>query len=176
MSEIIIGNVHLTSDGQCLTIASFSEPEVKFSLNSSEFKEMVYFIEALAGSEFDRRRVFRTPVWESSGLSVRLRTGVTEHVFRPTDMSLTGIFVKLYPDDWIKLALDQEVDVILNFEGESQLYRAVVRRCEDIGYGLFFLDSMVGEQIAPPPGITRIVMELQRRWLARRVKIVQNTV
>ena len=167
MAEITIGDVQFISDGKTLTIARRDQPNMTMSLDKAGVEELIDFVTSLAGTEFNRRQTFRVPVWDSSGLSVQIRKDETQLSVRPTNLSLTGIFVELRPDDWLDLAQDDDLEVILDFEGETHSYRGVVRRCETNGYGLFFPESMNAEQIEPPPGITQIVMELQRRWLAR---------
>ncbi len=173
MPEITISNVHLVSDDEFLTIIRLDQPDVRISLDSAGVKELINFVTSHAGSELDRRRTFRVTVWDNSGLTVRLRSGGNECPATPTDISLTGIFVKLCPADWIDLALDDELEAILEFGGRTQTYRVLVRRSQANGYGLLFADSLAGEQINPPPGVTGIVMELQRRWVAQHIKRIQ---
>ena len=173
MAKTTIGNVRLISDGKTLTIARRDQPNMAISLDSTEVEELIDFVTSLAATEFNRRDTFRVPLWDSSGLSVQIRKDETQRLVTPTNISLTGIFVELRPDDWLDLAQDDDLEVILEFEGEAQSHHGVVRRCEDNGYGISFRDSMNGEQIDPPPGVTRIVMELQRRWMAHLAKCVQ---
>ena len=87
----------------------------------------------------------------------------------PKTISVTGIFVTPVPDQATELQENENVDVQLDYEGESQSYKALVRRCQVDGVGLFFTESMKGEQIDPPLKLSRTVMELQRRLIASRL-------
>ena len=176
MAEITIGEMQLVSDGNTLTIARRDQPDFAVCLDADGFRELLDFVTTIAGTEFNQRQTFRIPLWDSSGLSVQIRTDESQVSVKPTNISLTGIFVEVHPDDWLDLQQDADVEVTLEFEGETQTHHAIVRRREGNGYGLFFPESMKGEEIDPPPGITRIVMELQRRWMARRARRAEQSI
>lgn len=173
MAKITIGVVELILDGETLTITRRDQPNMAISLDETGVRELIEFVTSFTGSKFNQRLTFRVPVGYSSGLAVQIRKNEIQRSVTPTNISLTGIFVELRSDDWLELALDDELEVILDFEGERQSCRGVVRRCADNGYGLFFPESMRGMILDPPPKITQIVMELQRRWIARRSERVQ---
>lgn len=170
MAEITIGDAHLISDGNTLTIGSRGQRNLTLSLDAAGVSELIDFVTSLAKTEFNRRQDFRVPIHDSSGLSAQIRKGQSLVSVMPLNLSVTGIFVELTRDDWIDFSQDDELEVILDFEGESQSHNGVVRRCADNGYGLFFPKSMKGKELAPPAELTRVVMELQRRWMARRAK------
>jgi len=173
MADITIGDIHLISDGNTLTISGRHQPDKTVCLNSAEVEQLIDFVSSLAGTGSHRRQSFRVPLNESSGLTAQIRTSGQLIDVTPTSLSLTGVFVVLHPDHWIDLAQGDIVEVFLEFEGETHMYHGSVRRREVNGYGLFITESMNGEQIEPPPDISDIVMELQRRWMARRAKSVR---
>ncbi len=170
IKEITIGEIHLKSDGSTLTIARLNQPNITLNIDAKGVEELIDFVTSLTETKFNRRRNFRVPLWDSSGLSVQIRKDEKQLSATPKDISVIGIFVELRPDDWLDLKQDDDLEVILEFEGETQTYRAVVRRCEDNGYGLLFPESMKGNQINPPTELKRIVMKLQCHWLARRIR------
>ncbi len=172
MAEIAIGDIQLHSDGNTLTISGRNQPDMTVCLNASEIEQLLNFVSSLAGTGSRRRQSFRVPLNESSGLKVRILTEGRLVEVIPTSLSLTGVFVVVPPNEWIDLAQGDILEVILEFENETHTYHGSVRRREVNGYGLLFTESMNGRQIEPPPDISRIVMELQRRWMALRVKAV----
>ena len=170
MAEITIGDAHLVSDGETLTIGRRGQRDLTLSLDAAGVAELIDFVTSLATTEFNRRQDFRVPIHHSSGLSVQIRKGDRLISVTPTNISITGIFIELPRDDWIDFEQDDQMSVILEFEGEKQDHRGVVRRCADNGYGLFFPKSMKGNELDPPAELSRVVMELQRRWMTRRAK------
>jgi hypothetical protein len=66
--------------------------------------------------------------------------------------------------------VSSRVEVTLDFETDHETLEAIVRRRRGSGCGLFFPASMKDEELDPPATLTRIVMNLQRRWLARRIR------
>lgn len=173
MAEITIGDAHLVSDGKTLTISRQGQKGLSLSLDAAGVAELIDFVTSLATTEFNRRQDFRVPLHNSSGLSVQIRKGDRLISVTPTNISVTGIFIELPRDDWIDFEQDDQLDVILEFEGESQSLGGVVRRCTENGYGLFFPKSMKGMELDPPAALTQVVMELQRRWMTRRAKIAE---
>ena len=167
MAKIMIGDVQFSTDGKELTIARRNEQELTVLLDQTGVDSLIGFVTSLAESEFNRRQTFRVAVWSSSGLSVQIRKDGSQISVSPTSLSVNGIFVELGPDDWIDLAQGDQLEVILNFEGEKHSHHVVVRHREPNGYGLQFTASLNTEQKDPLPEITQIVMELQRRLLAR---------
>jgi hypothetical protein len=173
MAEITIGDVRLVADGNKLTIARRGQRDLTLSLDAEGLEELIDFITSLAGDESNQRQNFRVPVHESSGLSVQIRKDKKLLSVIAKNISVGGVFVELRPDAWIDLAQEDELEVLLEFEGITQSYRGVVKRRADNGYGLLFPDSMKGNEVDPPEELRQMVMELQRRWIARRAKPVR---
>jgi hypothetical protein len=105
---------------------------------------------------------------------VQLRKNRSLISVRPTSLSISGIFVELGPEDWIDLALGEELEASLEYEGEKHTHRVVVRHLETNGYGLQFCASMSAQQIDRLPEITQIVMQLQRKLLARHKRLTDR--
>lgn len=170
MAESTIGEGRFISNGKTLTISSLAQPELTISLDQGGVEELINFMTSHAGTQFNQREAFRVELGDSSGLSVSIRKDGTQVAASPRNLSLTGISVELRPDDWLDLQLDAEVEITLQFEGQIRTYRAIVRRREKNGYGLFFPESMKGEEVDPPPELAHLVMELQRRQVDQRLK------
>ena len=170
MAEMNIGDVQLVSDGSTLTISRRDLPGLTISLDATGVEELIDFITSHFGTETNQRQTFRIPIHDSSGLSVQIRKDDKQYSVTPTNLSLTGIFIVLRPDDRLNLSQDDDLEVILEFEGETQMLHGIVRSCQDNGYGLLFPESMNSDQMNPSPEISRIVMELQRRWIALQMQ------
>lgn len=173
MKEIVIGDVRLVADDNSLTIARLGRSDVTVSFDSDGVRELIDFANSLADTEFNRRRTFRVPLWNSCGLAAQMCAAERQVSVTPTSISLTGISVVLSPDHWIDLPEGAVVEVTLNLEGESEMLHGIVRQCTDFGYGLSFAESTKGERIEPPPTLAQIVMDLQRRWMIRRMRHAQ---
>lgn len=166
MPDITIGDVVLVSDGKTLEMARRDQPSRTVSLNAKGVAQLFEFAR-LIGDETNRRNAFRVSLWESCGLTVRLRSDTAEFTGKPTNISLTGVFVEVSSDDSGNIALGDELQVELGFQGRSTSYFGVVRRREGKGIGIFFPESMHAEQCNPPAELAQMVMELQRSWIAR---------
>jgi len=139
-------------------------------LERNGVEELIDFVTTLAGTDFNRRQAFRVPVWGSSGLSAVMRKGQEETPVTPIDLSFTGMLVRIPADANLEPALDDHVDITLEFEGEKSTYHAIVRRRTELTCGLFFPETIVDGELEPPDNLLRIAMELQRQWLGRRTK------
>jgi hypothetical protein len=116
----------------------------------------------------NRRTVFRVPVFENSGLTCMLRLQHQEFAVRPRNISLTGISIPITESLTGLLAEEQEVSVTLRFENCCQVLQGIVRRLTPQAAGIFFPESIRGENMVPPADLMRIVMLLQRQWMNRR--------
>jgi hypothetical protein len=116
----------------------------------------------------NRRDAFRVPVVRPGDLTCCVTAGDVRFEGRPANISMTGMYVRKRASDPIDLQIGDEVEVALRSGGEFTQLAAVVRRLGRDGYGLFFPCSIKNRVIDPPPEIRRIVMELQRRWMAHR--------
>jgi len=172
MAEITIGDVQLASDGRSLTIRRKDQPNVAIGLDTQGVEQLIEFVTSLVGAEFNRRRTFRVPVGVASVISVVIQAGKKSVSVTPRNISLTGIFVEAPSSEKLTLSHGDVCQVSLDFEGRKCTLGGVVRRCVDNGYGIFFPETMKGEEIEAPSSLVRIVMELQRRWVAAHSKRV----
>ena len=169
MADTTIGDFRFRSDGRTLTIIPRDAPDKSISLDRNCFEELLDFVNTIVKSDYtyNRRQAFRVPLWESCGLKCEIRVDESLFLVRPTDISLTGIFVEFRPEDPVTLRVSDLVDVQMTMDGNTSTFRSIVKRVEGHGAGLFFARSRQAEQISPPSEITRLVMDLQRRWIAR---------
>jgi hypothetical protein len=167
MAEVTIGEVKFFSDGNSLAMGRVDQLGFTMFLDTEGMEELVDFLTSLVGTEFNRRQASRVPLWESCGLRVQLCVGEKQFSARPANISLTGIFVIFSSDEGPDLRQGANVQVTLEFEGESATLQGIVCRSAECGYGLFFPEATNGDRIDPPKSLSRVVMELQRRWLTR---------
>jgi hypothetical protein len=113
----------------------------------------------------NQRETFRLDVENEDDLFIEVRSGVTSIPVRPITLSLTGIFIEPCKGGMLTLTSGRMVDLIIEFEGKTIEQSAIVRRREGKGYGLSF-GELANTKDAMPE-IRKIVMELQRRWLAK---------
>lgn len=169
MAEVTIGDFEIRYDGENLTIVHADDAETVMCLDNDGVDELAVFLDTVRSLSSNRREAFRVSLQGSDMLNVHIKKGNTLLSVIPKTISVTGIFVTPVSDQAIELQKNENVEVQLDFEGESQSYKALVRRCQVDGVGLFFTESMKGEQIDPPLKLSRTVMELQRRLMARRL-------
>lgn len=168
MSVINIGNISLQSDGEQLIVHHKGTPFDPITLQGEAVTELIDFIGEISGAEFNQRRTFRVKVTDGSGLSCRATVGEKVYDVAVGNISLAGLYMRFRPGDEIELPLEAEVELQLTFQGHTENVKGVVKRKDGRGYGLFFPASMKGDQVEPPAGLTRMVMDLQRKWMACR--------
>ena len=166
MAEFEIGDVKISVDGSGLTLSPHDRPDLKIQFDQGGVSELLDLLRISAQHIFSQRHGFRVPIRSSVALVTTLRIERESIVVTARNVSLTGIFVELPPDaarDW---PLDLEVEVMLEFEGREVTTPGIVRRREPDGYGIFFPESVRGEELNPPPALVRLVSRLEARWLA----------
>ncbi|WP_419189889.1 PilZ domain-containing protein [Stieleria marina] len=167
MQETTIGDAILVSNKGLLTMRHVEDESLSFVFTAEQVLELVRFLTAQTQSEFNRREAFRVPLFESSQLEVRVRSGETQIQGRPTSISMTGIFLAVSPANQVDAELEDEVEVVLQFEGAQHSHVGLIKRISNDGYGIAFLDATSLGQVDPPADIARIVMKLQREWVSR---------
>lgn len=167
MTEAIIGDALLIYDGRVLTVSHRSGNGLSLKLDSTCVDELVDFLSSLSSAESNQRRFFRTPLWHTCGIAVTIRHDDQEYPVVAKNISLSGIFVEAPCDGNLNLTSDETVQVHIEFENTAYTCRGLVRYASPQGCGLFFPDSIRNGQIVAPPVYSQMVMELQRRWLAR---------
>jgi c-di-GMP-binding flagellar brake protein YcgR len=120
--------------------------------------------------ESNRREAFRVPLWGSCGLTVEGNLRGQSLSARALDISLTGILLVFDADEAFELELGQPIQLTLRLDSDEQVLQAVFRRRQGEGYGLYFPETMQHQHAQSPQRLNKMVMELQRRWVARRVR------
>lgn len=167
MPEFEIGNLKLETQEKNLRVVNQSDGREITTLDEDQVGELIDFIVSLTYSEFNRRRSFRVPVNDASGLAVVMSKDGMHIPVRARDISVTGISLENSFPEGVKIEQEDEVVIQLEFEGNVETIAGIVKR---VGYetiGLLFPDSLRGEAIEPPDEIRQMVMQLQRRWIAR---------
>ena len=168
MAEITIGPLHLVSNGMSLSLGPEGQPENAVHLEPVDVGVLIDFLMSLSASEFNRRQAFRIPLWETCGLRVFLEQDEQQVYAVPKNISLTGLLLELDDESDFDPAKESLVEVLIDFEGITQKLVGRVRRRADRKLGLYFPESTLAGEADPTPEYTALVMELQRRWAARR--------
>ena len=170
MAETNIGDVRVTFERGVLTISHRDRSESTITLDEDGVEKLIDLVCGHDESESNRRHAFRVSLWNSCGLMTTVHHGECEFEAIPTSISLSGVFVELPEPLEFELSVGAQVDVTLDLDTDRETLEAIVRRRRGSGCGLFFPASMKDEELDPPATLARIVMNLQRRWLARRIR------
>jgi hypothetical protein len=170
MAATNIGDLRVTFERGVLTITPHGRSESAITLDEDGVEKLIDLVCGHDESESNQRQAFRVSLWDSSGLTTTVRHGECEIEATPKSISLSGVFVELPDPPGIELPVGAQVEVTLELDTDHETLEAIVRRRHDSGCGLFFPASMKDEELDPPATLARIVMTLQRRWLARRIR------
>lgn len=173
MLSTSIGPVQAILDGGILTLTDTATSGGPVRLDGEGMQALVDFLISAPARESNIRQAYRVAVRPSSGLAARLHAGPAAMNVVPGSISVLGIFLSPSPGTKLELSMDQEVVLSLEFEGQGLTLRGLVCRQDNTGSGLLFPDSLNGEELDPPPLLSRIVMELQRRAVAERLEIAK---
>ncbi len=168
MSALTLGDLVMEFSGTTLAVSHRNHPSELVRLDADSIARLRKYVQSLEPLETQRREAFRVPLEGLSELAVALVINGKDVPVVPLDISITGVYVKARATSKLDLAYDDSLDVKLQYEQETLTYRGVVRRCEPNGIGLFFPESLKGEQINPPPELSRIIMDLQRKAMVGR--------
>lgn len=116
----------------------------------------------------DMRESFRVPVMAGTGLTCTLKLG--DRTWRPgvVDVSLGGIQLEFGSGPEPELDVGSHVTVDLSLGPDSATLKAEVRRKQDRRIGLFFYEHLHFDEFRSPDAFRRIVVALERHWLATR--------
>ena len=163
-----VGHFLIFSPSYLISCSPEGQPENAVNLEPVDVGVLIDFLMSLSASEFNRRQTFRIPLWESCGIRVTLQSEDQVYEGRPSNISLTGLLMELEQDCEFAPSMNSLVDVTIDFEGQVQRLVGRVRRRVDQQLGLDFPESTQAGDADPTPNYTALVMELQRRWAARR--------
>lgn len=169
-----IGSVQASLDGGLLTLTDGATGGGPIRLDADGMQALVDFLVSAPARESNIRQAYRVAVRPMSGLTARLQVGLAASDVVPISISVLGIFIGPLPGTKLSLSMDQEVVLSLEFEGRGLTLRGIVCRQDSTGCGLLFPGSLKGEELDPPPLLSRIVMELQRRAVAERLQIAKS--
>lgn len=167
MATVTIGDVAFRASGSMLMIAKADSPGISVRLDAESVEDLIDFVTGLAETEFNRRQHFRIPLEGNSGLSVEIRKGKSAFTATPLNISVSGMLIEAPADRVTELPLDAHVEVVLELDGISHAYPAIVRRHTDRKIGLVFVESVRKDETAAQTQLAALVMELQRRWMIR---------
>ncbi|MDX1579089.1 MAG: PilZ domain-containing protein [Gemmatimonadota bacterium] len=168
MSEIEIGGVIFAADEEGLTLSRAGQPGA-LHLDPGAVSELLDFLRSARVNELNRRRGFRVPV-VSGNLRVLLRGPFGQIEAPARDVSLSGIFVELDRHRMPDLHVQDSVELRMTLGDEDIILGGTVRRRTEEGFGIVFAHAADTSDPSPPAGLTRIVMFLERDWLAARVR------
>jgi len=175
MAKITLRDIQLTYDGETLTICSVNHPLKSVSLDANAVGELIDFVQSVSKRrparpliDDNRRESFRVPIVDAGDLRCRLTVRGHTYQGQPSNISMTGVYIQRRLSDPIELRIGDEIDLQMTSRDQQIDMDAIVRRLGINGYGLFFPRTMKGDTIAPPSEFRRMVMELQRRWMATR--------
>lgn len=169
MKRIEIGQVVVTAEEDALTLRRRGETDVELRLDASGVSELLDFLRSVRLNRFNRRRGFRVPV-VSDALEVSIAGASGSAPVRVRDVSLGGIFLEWASRTRQAFDPPDEIQVTLARGGETVTMPGTVRRATDDGLGIVFSHADDAENPTPPLAFHRIVMQLEREWLAARVR------
>lgn len=174
MARIKLDDIQLSFDNGALTISSVHRPNQSVTLDANAVEELVDFVQTFSSRERpeapddNRRESFRVPIINPDDLKCVLTLHGETFETHPSNISMTGVYIKRRASDPFELTIGDELHLRLITPEQQIKLDAVVRRLGYHGYGLFFPCTVRNDVIDPPPEIRRMVMDLQRRWMATR--------
>lgn len=173
MNEIDIGDLHVSYDGQRLTLGRNNPTSIGVSIDSAGVEALHQYLGSVLSAQSRQRQSFRLNREALKGLKVRLGVDGQWRDVQANDFSVTGISLQWLEGEAAELPLMSEVEVSLTLDGSSQIQPALVRRCNAQGLGLFFPNSMRGEHIEPPVELASLLLALQRRALVTQFGLLE---
>lgn len=165
MAEITIGEAIVTYNGRELTIRRRKAEDRMVSFTSEDISKLLDWITSQRSIQKNERAAYRIRLPDPCELRVSVRHDEKEHAVTLVNISQTGISLNVKED--LCLNMEDRVIVRLEFNDIVETLRASVRRRNGSNYGLLFIDSFHGEEIRPPERLAKIIMELQRKELAK---------
>ena len=162
IASITVGDLVVTFEGEVLSVSRKDRPEesVFTKLDAEGVEHLIEFLNGLPRFAEERRGAFRVPVIVPKQLEVEVTQGEVSVPATAIDVSLGGALLEIGLYDDVNLAINDAVDVKLEFEGNEVILRGSVRRMLARRYGVAFEYSPPA-----PPALQRIVATLQQRWL-----------
>jgi len=172
MLNTTIGTVTARMELGTLILTDSRRPDAEIRLEGDGPRALAEFLAYSPGRGANDRQAFRVPLATSSGLLVRL-SGPQAVPVVAVSISVTGMFLAPAAGGTLDFAIGRELELQLEFEQRTLDLHGLVCRLDRTGCGLLFRESFRGEELDPPPALSRIVMELQRRAVANRVEVAK---
>lgn len=169
-NELLIGQTHLSFDGNHLFIKEAGQGKPAATIAAGELLTLHGFIGSIMGLDRGQRQAYRLHKDALVGLSAVAIANGKEYPIDVQDLSMTGLHFRIKPELGLSLSPSDKFSVTLSFQGERQTQPVVLRRKTESGYTVFFPNSLKGQDIDPPRELTSLVMNLQRRWLSKLAK------
>lgn len=167
MKTLDLGDLHFEFDGSELHLSSAATGQLSPALDAQDIQKLSRFLGSLSDGQANQRQTFRLSSAVLMDLGVSLLANGRAVGATANDLSVTGISVQIHDDEKLDVPLMGEVEVVLELADETQSHTAILRRRDARGLGLFFPHSISGEHIEPPHELVSLILELQRRSLAR---------
>ncbi len=123
----------------------------------------------------NQRDAYRVQLTGSSGLRVTVTAAERDWQVAPLNVSLTGVSLRVRPGRALQLSLGDEIELTLEFEGDTVTLDGMVCQQLKTMCGVQFVDSLQRKLTRPPAILAKMVMELQRRRVANRVEVRRET-
>ncbi len=162
-----IGSMTAEFDGQTLTLVPPTGECNLVSLSMNQVYELYEFVSKFNRDKNCKRMAFRVPLFDSSLLSVQATFGLKILDVTPINISMTGVLVSV-SDPVPNIALGDQVNLAMTGQKNSLRLAGEIRSIRDRFVGIFFVDSVDGRELNPPPALSAMIMNLQREWLASR--------
>lgn len=169
MLSTTIGTVTARLELGALILTDSKRPGVELRLDGEGPRLLAEFLSQTSERGTNDRQAFRVALSPASGLAVKL-TGPGAVPVTPVSISVTGMFLAPIGGGALEFTIGKEVPLQLEFEQRTLDLHGIVCRLDRTGAGLLFREAFRGEEVEPPPALTRIVMELQRRAAASRLE------
>ncbi len=168
--ELKIGNINIIWDGSSLIFQDGDNANLNLTFSASNLPDLIDFLCSLKPGEKELRLGFRVPLSISSGLSASITFEDKTCSARPLNLSLSGIFVELSESQVYEMPIDSKIKIRLQLQDTTAVINGVVSRRSGNQYGIFFPDSVRGNQLDPPDSLQAICTKLEKQWLRERVK------
>ena len=121
----------------------------------------------------DQRLTFRVAVRGNVDFEAWLLLGGKKLAAMVGDISAEGLFVTLVRGPMAALKIGSQIDVVIEFEGETFAMHGVIRSERAGGYGIFFPERDARGRANPLGRFGRISAALQRTSLSQRLKVLK---
>jgi hypothetical protein len=166
-----IGNISIFWDGSSsLMFQDGDNANLKVTFSASNLPDLIDFLCSVKPDEKDLRMGFRVPLSISSGLSASITFGDKTCSVRPLNLSLSGILVEFSEGEVYEVPIDTQIKITFQLQDTTAVLNGVVRRRSGNQYGIFFPDSVLGNELDPPDSLQTIYTKLEKKWLRERVK------